>query len=146
MYRIILKLLLIKGYNNETIQATLAQHNPPDPAGFLNNYLDNEERTIAHKLGTLCVDDATFIQWTDYVKQCKDAGYTNTQILEVLEPYAPTKQLIEEANGSLSIGKEEATQEVIPVQEATTPTQETIPVQEVTQETIPVQELSLIHI
>ena len=85
MYPIILKLLLIKGYNNETIQATLAQHNPPDPAGFLNNYLDNEERTIAHKLGTLCVDDATFIQWTDYVKQCKDAGYTNTQILEVLE-------------------------------------------------------------
>ena len=67
MYPIILKLLLIKGYNNETIQATLVQHNPPDPAGFLNNYLDNEERTIAHKLGTLCVDDATFIQWTDYV-------------------------------------------------------------------------------
>ena len=133
MYPIILKLLLIKGYNNETIQATLVQHNPPDPAGFLNNYLDNEERTIAHKLGTLCVDDATFIQWTDYVKQCKDAGYTNTQILEVLEPYAPTKQLIEEDNGSLSIGKEEA----IPVQE-TTQIQETIPVQESIQESEPV--------
>ena len=71
MYRIILKLLLIKGYNNETIQATLAQHNPPDPAGFLNNYLDNEEKTIAHKLGMLCVDDATFIQWTDYVNNVK---------------------------------------------------------------------------
>ena len=141
MYRIILKLLLIKGYNNETIQATLSQHNPPDPAGFLNNYLDNEERTIAHKLGTLCVDDATFIQWTDYVKQCKDAGYTNTQILEVLEPYAPTKQLIEEANGSLSIGKEETTQEVIPVQEETTPAQETIPVQESIQEATPVYQL-----
>ena len=146
MYPIILKLLLIKGYNNETIQATLAQHNPPDPAGFLNNYLDNEERTIAHKLGTLCVDDATFIQWTDYVKQCKDAGYTNTQILEVLESYAPTKQLIEEANGSLSIGKEEAatqeaTQEVIPVQEETTPAQETIPVQESIQEATPVYQL-----
>ena len=141
MYRIILKLLLIKGYNNETIQATLVQHNPPDPAGFLNNYLDNEERTIAHKLGTLCVDDATFIQWTDYVKQCKDAGYTNTQILEVLEPYAPTKQLIEEANGSLSIGKEEATQEGIPVQEETTPAQETIPVQESIQEATPVYQL-----
>ena len=126
MYPIILKLLLIKGYNNETIQATLTQHNPPDPAGFLNNYLDNEERTIAHKLGMLCVDDATFIQWTDYVKQCKDAGYTNTQILEVLEPYAPTKKLIEDDNGSLSIGKEEATQEGIPVQEETTPTQESI--------------------
>ena len=126
MYPIILKLLLIKGYNNETIQATLAQHNPSDPAGFLNNYLDNEERTIAHKLGTLCIDDNTFIQWTDYVKQCKDAGYTNTQILEVLEPYAPTKQLIEEDNGSLSIGKEEVTQEGIPVQEETTPTQESI--------------------
>ena len=138
MYPIILKLLLIKGYNNETIQATLAQHNPPDPAGFLNNYLDNEERTIAHKLGTLCIDDATFIQWTDYVKQCKDAGYTNTQILEVLEPYAPTKQLIEEDNGSLSIGKEEATQEGIPVQEETTPAQETIPVQESTQEATPI--------
>ena len=141
MYRIILKLLLIKGYNNETIQATLAQHNPPDPAGFLNNYLDNEEKTIAHKLGMLCVDDATFIQWTDYVKQCKDAGYTNTQILEVLEPYAPTKQLIEEANGSLSIGKEEATQEGIPVQEETTPAQETIPVQESIQEATPVYQL-----
>ena len=126
MYPIIIKLLLIKGYNNETIQATLTQHNPPDPAGFLNNYLDNEERTIAHKLGTLCVDDNTFIQWTDYVKQCKDAGYTNAQILEVLEPYAPTKQLIEDTNGSLSIGKEEATQECIPVQEETTPTQESI--------------------
>ena len=140
MYPIIIKLLLLKGYSNETIQATLVQHNPPDPAGFLNNYLDNEERTIAHKLGTLCVDDATFIQWTDYVKQCKDAGYTNTQILEVLEPYAPTKQLIEGDNGSLSIGKEEA----IPVQE-TTQIQETIPVQEatqeVTQETIPAQEV-----
>ena len=141
MYPIILKLLLIKGYNNETIQATLAQHNPPDPAGFLNNYLDNEERTIAHKLGTLCVDDATFIQWTDYVKQCKDAGYTNTQILEVLEPYAPTKQLIEDANGSLSIGKEEATQEVIPVQEEVIPVQETIPVQESIQEATPVYQL-----
>ena len=141
MYPIILKLLLIKGYNNETIQATLAQHNPPDPAGFLNNYLDNEEKTIAHKLGMLCVDDATFIQWTDYVKQCKDAGYTNTQILEVLEPYAPTKQLIEEANGSLSIGKEEATPEVIPVQEETTPAQETIPVQESIQEATPVYQL-----
>ena len=141
MYRIILKLLLIKGYNNETIQATLAQHNPPDPAGFLNNYLDNEERTIAHKLGTLCIDDATFIQWTDYVKQCKDAGYTNTQILEVLEPYAPTKQLIEDDNGSLSIGKEEATQEGIPVQEETTPAQETIPVQESIQEATPVYQL-----
>ena len=141
MYPIILKLLLIKGYNNETIQATLVQHNPPDPAGFLNNYLDNEERTIAHKLGTLCVDDATFIQWTDYVKQCKDAGYTNTQILEVLEPYAPTKQLIEEANGSLSIGKEEATQDGIPVQEETTPAQETIPVQESIQEATPVYQL-----
>ena len=135
MYPIILKLLLIKGYNNETIQATLVQHNPPDPAGFLNNYLDNEERTIAHKLGTLCIDDATFIQWTDYVKQCKDAGYTNTQILEVLEPYAPTKKLTEEANGSLSIGKEEATPEVIPVQE------ETIPVQESIQEATPVYQL-----
>ena len=141
MYPIILKLLLIKGYNNETIQATLAQHNPPDPASFLNTYLDNEERTIAHKLGMLCVDDATFIQWTDYVKQCKDAGYTNTQILEVLEPYAPTKQLIEEANGSLSIGKEEATPEVIPVQEETTPAQETIPVQESIQEATPVYQL-----
>ena len=141
MYRIILKLLLIKGYNNETIQATLVQHNPPDPAGFLNNYLDNEERTIAHKLGTLCVDDATFIQWTDYVKQCKDAGYTNTQILEVLEPYAPTKQLIEEDNCSLSIGKEEATPEGIPVQEETAPTQETIPVQESIQEATPVYQL-----
>ena len=145
MYPIILKLLLLKGYTNETIQATLAQHNPPDPAGFLNNYLDNEERTIAHKLGMLCVDDATFIQWTDYVKQCKDAGYTNTQILEVLEPYAPTKQLIEEANGSLSIGKEEATQEatqeVIPVQAETTPAQETIPVQESIQEATPVYQL-----
>ena len=141
MYPIILKLLLIKGYNNETIQATLAQHNPPDPTGFLNNYLDNEERTIAHKLGMLCVDDATFIQWTDYVKQCKDAGYTNTQILEVLEPYAPTKQLIEEDNGSLSIGKEEATQEGIPVQEETTPAQETIPVQESIQEATPVYQL-----
>ena len=141
MYPIILKLLLIKGYNNETIQATLAQHNPPDPAGFLNNYLDNEEKTIAHKLGMLCIDDNTFIQWTDYVKQCKDAGYTNTQILEVLEPYAPTKQLIEEANGSLSIGKEEATQEVIPVQEETTPAQETIPVQESIQEATPVYQL-----
>ena len=141
MYPIILKLLLIKGYNNETIQATLAQHNPPDPAGFLNNYLDNEEKTIAHKLGMLCVDDATFIQWTDYVKQCKDAGYTNVQILEVLEPYAPTKQLIEEANGSLSIGKEEATQEGIPVQEETTPAQETIPVQESIQEATPVYQL-----
>ena len=137
MYPIIIKLLLIKGYNNETIQATLAQHNPPDPAGFLNNYLDNEERTIAHKLGMLCVDDATFIQWTDYVKQCKDAGYTNTQILEVLEPYAPTKQLTED-NGSLSIGKEEVTQEGIPVQEETTPAQETIPVQESIQESEPV--------
>ena len=141
MYPIILKLLLIKGYNNETIQATLVQHNPPDPAGFLNNYLDNEERTIAHKLGTLCVDDATFIQWTDYVKQCKDAGYTNTQILEVLEPYAPTKQLIEEDNCSLSIGKEEATPEGIPVQEETAPTQETIPVQESIQEATPVYQL-----
>ena len=145
MYPIILKLLLLKGYTNETIQATLAQHNPPDPAGFLNNYLDNEEKTIAHKLGMLCVDDATFIQWTDYVKQCKDAGYTNTQILEVLEPYAPTKQLIEEANGSLSIGKEEATQEatqeVIPVQAETTPAQETIPVQESIQEATPVYQL-----
>ena len=141
MYPIILKLLLIKGYNNETIQATLVQHNPPDPAGFLNNYLDNEERTIAHKLGMLCVDDATFIQWTDYVKQCKDAGYTNTQILEVLEPYAPTKQLIEENNGSLSIGKEEATPEGIPVQEETAPTQETIPVQESIQEATPVYQL-----
>ena len=126
MYPIIIKLLLIKGYNNETIQATLAQHNPPDPAGFLNNYLDNEEKTIAHKLGTLCIDDTTFIQWTDYVKQCKDAGYTNTQILEVLEPYAPTKQLIEDANGSLHIDEKE-----------TIPVQETVPVQE---ETIPVQE------
>ena len=88
----------------------------------------------------LCVDDATFIQWTDYVKQCKDAGYTNTQILEVLEPYTPTKQLIEDNNGSLSIGKEEATrfkklfqlqettQEV--TQEATV--QESIPAQETT--------------
>ena len=141
MYPIILKLLLLKGYTNETIQATLAQHNPPDPAGFLNNYLDNEERTIAHKLGMLCVDDATFIQWTDYVKQCKDAGYTNTQILEVLEPYAPTKKLTEEANGSLSIGKEEATQEGIPVQEETTPAQETIPVQESIQEATPVYQL-----
>ena len=141
MYPIILKLLLIKGYNNETIQATLAQHNPPDPTGFLNNYLDNEERTIAHKLGTLCIDDATFIQWTDYVKQCKDAGYTNTQILEVLEPYAPTKQLIEEDNCSLSIGKEEATPEGIPVQEETAPTQETIPVQESIQEATPVYQL-----
>lgn len=141
MYPIILKLLLIKGYNNETIQATLAQHNPPDPAGFLNNYLDNEERTIAHKLGTLCIDDATFIQWTDYVKQCKDAGYTNTQILEVLEPYAPTKKLIEEADGSLSIGREEATQKGIPVQEETTPAQETIPVQESIQEATPVYQL-----
>ena len=149
MYRIILKLLLIKGYNNETIQATLAQHNPSDPAGFLNNYLDNEERTIAHKLGTLCVDDNTFIQWTDYVKQCKDAGYTNTQILGVLEQHAPTKKLVENANGSLSIGKEEVVQEVtqevtpvqeevIPAQEEIAPTQETI--QEVTQETVPVQE------
>ena len=141
MYPIIIKLLLLKGYSLETIQATLVQHNPPDPAGFLNNYLDNEERTIVHKLGTLCVDDATFIQWTDYVKQCKDAGYTNTQILEVLEPYAPTKQLIEEDNGSLSIGKEEATQEVIPGQEETTPAQETIPVQESIQEATPVYQL-----
>lgn len=138
MYPIILKLLIIKGYSQETIQATLVQHNPPDPAGFLNNYLDNEEKTIAYKLGTLCVDDNTFIQWTDYVKQCKDAGYTNTQILEVLEPYAPTKKLTEEANGSLSIGKEEVTQEGIPVQEETAPTQETI--QEVIQENVPVQE------
>ena len=141
MYPIIIKLLLLKGYSLETIQATLVQHNPPDPAGFLNNYLDNEERTIVHKLGTLCVDDATFIQWTDYVKQCKDAGYTNTQILEVLEPYAPTKQLIEEDNGSLSIGKEEVTQEVIPGQEETTPAQETIPVQESIQEATPVYQL-----
>ena len=89
----------------------------------------------------LCVDDATFIQWTDYVKQCKDAGYTNTQILEVLEPYAPTKQLIEDDNGSLSIGKEEATPEGIPVQEETAPTQETIPVQESIQEATPVYQL-----
>ena len=156
MYPIILKLLLIKGYNNETIQATLAQHNPADPVSFLNNYLDNEERTIAYKLGTLCVDDNTFIQWTDYIKQCKDAGYTNTQILEVLEPYAPTKKLTEEANGSLSIGKEETTpvQENTPVQEVTIQVQESVPVQEVTiqvqeeiapiqetiQETVPVQE------
>ena len=130
MYPIILKLLLIKGYNNETIQATLAQHNPSDPAGFLNNYLDNEERTIAHKLGTLCIDDNTFIQWTDYVKQCKDAGYTNTQILEVLEPYAPTKQLIKDDNGSLRIDVVENVQE--PVQESVQePSQE--PVQEVVQ-------------
>lgn len=146
MYPIILKLLLIKGYNNETIQATLAQHNPSDPAGFLNNYLDNEEKTIAHKLGVLCVDDNTFIQWTDYVKQCKDAGYTNTQILEVLEPYAPTKQLIEDANGSLRIGEEEATpvQETTPIQEAvqeSTPVQEST--QEVTQESVPAQEATL---
>lgn len=138
MYPIILKLLIIKGYSQETIQATLVQHNPPDPAGFLNNYLDNEEKTIAYKLGTLCVDDNTFIQWTDYVKQCKDAGYTNTQILEVLEPYAPTKKLTEEANGSLSISKEEVTQEGIPVQEETAPAQETIPVQESIQEPEPV--------
>ena len=135
MYRIILKLLLIKGYNNETIQATLAQHNPPDPVGFLNNYLDNEEKTIAHKLGMLWVDDATFIQWTDYVKQCKDAGYTNTQILEVLEQHAPTKKLVEEANGSLSIGKEETVQETAPVQEEATPAQESI------QEATPVYQL-----
>ena len=133
MYPIILKLLLIKGYNNETIQATLAQHNPSDPAGFLNNYLNNEERTIAHKLGTLCIDDNTFIQWTDYVKQCKDAGYTNAQIIETLEQYAPTKQLIE-TDGSLRIDVVENVQE--PVQEVVQesvqePSQE--PVQEVVQ-------------
>ena len=141
MYPIIIKLLLLKGYSLETINETINMHNPTDPAGFLNNYLDNEEKTIAHKLGMLCVDDATFIQWTDYVKQCKDAGYTNAQILEVLEPYAPTKQLIEDANGSLSIGKEEATQEGIPVQEETTPVQETIPIQETIQEATPVYQL-----
>ena len=50
-----------------------------------------------------------------------------------------------EEDGSLSIGKEEAvqeaTQEVIPVQEETTPAQETIPVQESIQEATPVYQL-----
>lgn len=127
MYPIILKLLIIKGHSQETIQATLNQYNPADKAQFLNGYLDNEERTIAHKLGILCVDDNTFTQWTDYVKQCKDAGYTNAQIIETLEQYAPTKQLIE-TDGSLRIDVVENSQE--PVQEV---------VQESTQE--PVQKV-----
>ena len=112
MYPIILKLLIIKGYSQETIQATLNQYNPADKEQFLNGYLDNEERTIAHKLGILCVDDATFTQWTDYVKQCKDAGYTNAQIIEVLEPYAPTKTLTQ-ADGSLRMDDEKNVQEVV---------------------------------
>ena len=114
MYPIILKLLIIKGHSQETIQATLNQYNPADKAQFLNGYLDNEERTIAHKLGILCVDDNTFTQWTDYVKQCKDAGYTNAQIIETLEQYAPTKQLIE-VDGSLRMDDEKNVQN--PVQE-----------------------------
>ncbi len=112
MYPIILKLLIIKGYSQETIQATLNQYNPADKEQFLNGYLDNEERTIAHKLGILCVDDATFTQWMDYVKQCKDAGYTNAQIIEVLEPYVPTKTLTQ-ADGSLRMDDEKNVQEVV---------------------------------
>ena len=95
MYPIILKLLLIKGYNNETIQATLAQHNPPEPAGFLNNYLDNEEKTIAHKLGMLCVDDATFIQWTDYVKQFKQINISPMKLKRI--QYRLEKEILEKS-------------------------------------------------
>lgn len=95
MYRIIVKLLLLKGYSLETINETINTHNPTDHVEFLSLYLDNEEKVILQKLGVLCTDDNTLTQWIEYVGQCKGAGVTNAQIIATLEAYVPTTQVQE---------------------------------------------------
>ena len=92
MLHIINRLLLIKGYSQDVINNCLAQVPDENKVNFLNQYLDNVERTIAYKLSKLCVDENTFYQWMNYVAQCKSTQ-TNEQILTILEQYVPESKL-----------------------------------------------------